>query len=142
LKTVHWFYGLFQSALDLIALLLPAMAAGGASAGSSLGLDSPGDVLCRLDAPDLKAVNPRLEGVFRPRSWEACTPEQPVVLLEVQMHAMPGFKRRLFAQAARFLQLRPKVQHLSVVVLVSHRRLRLNPAQLLRQLDAFLDGVI
>jgi hypothetical protein len=43
LKTDHWFYGLFQSAPDLIALLLPK----GASAAPSLGPDAPGDALYR-----------------------------------------------------------------------------------------------
>jgi hypothetical protein len=43
LKTDHWFYGLFQSAPDLIALLLPAAGA----AVPSLGPDSPGDELYR-----------------------------------------------------------------------------------------------
>lgn len=33
MKTDHWFYGLFQSAPDLITLLLPA----GVSAGDALG---------------------------------------------------------------------------------------------------------
>ncbi len=47
LKTDHWFYGLFQSAPDLIALLLPATGAAGASAVPSLGPDSPGDALYR-----------------------------------------------------------------------------------------------
>jgi len=64
LKTDHWFYGLFQSAPDLIALLLPAAGAAGASAVPSLGPDSPGDVLYRFDAPELKAVSHRLDGVF------------------------------------------------------------------------------
>jgi len=45
LKTDHWFYGLFQSAPDLIALLLPTAGAAGASAVPSLGPDAPGDVL-------------------------------------------------------------------------------------------------
>jgi predicted transposase YdaD len=65
-----------------------------------------------------------------------------VVLLEVQMHAKPGFKHRLFAQTARFLQLHPQVLHLAVVVVVPHRRLNLGPALLPQQLQAFLDGVI
>ena len=56
-------------------------------------------------------------------------PEQPVVLLEVQMHAKPGFKHRLGAQSFRFLQLHRQVQHLAVVVVVPHRRLKLGPAQ-------------
>jgi predicted transposase YdaD len=142
LKTDHWFYGLFQSAPDLIALLLPAAGAAGASAVPSLGPDSPGDALYRFDSPELKEVNHRLDGAFWPRSAEAGTQEQPVVLLEVQMLAKPGFKHRLGAQSFRFLQLHPQVQHLAVVVVVPHRRLNLGPAQLPRQLQAFLDGVI
>ena len=138
MKTDHWFYGLFQSAPDLIALLLPAAGA----AAPSLGPDSPGDELYRFEAPELKAASHRLDGAFWPRSAETSTPEQPVVLLEVQMHAKPGFKHRLFAQTARFLQLHPQVQHLAVVVVVPHRRLKLGPAQLPQKLQAFLDGVI
>jgi predicted transposase YdaD len=138
LKTDHWFYGLFQSAPDLVALLLPQ----GASAAASLGPDAPGDALYRFEAPELKAANHRLDGAFWPRSGDTGTPEQPVVLLEVQMHAKAGFKHRLFAQSARFLQLHPQVQHLAVVVVVPHQRLRLGPDQLPQQLQAFLDGVI
>ena len=142
MKTDHWFYGLFQSAPDLIALLLPAVSAAGASAVPSLGPDSPGDELYRFEAPELKAASHRLDGAFWPRSAETGTPEQPVVLLEVQMHAKPGFKHRLFAQTARFLQLHPQVLHLAVVVVVPHRRLKLGPDQLPHQLQGFLDGVI
>ena len=43
LKTNHWFYGLFQSAPDLIALLLPAAGA----PAPSLGPDATGDALYR-----------------------------------------------------------------------------------------------
>ena len=142
MKTDHWFYGLFQSAPDLIALLLPAAGAAGASAVPSLGPDSPGDALYRFEAPELKAANHRLDGAFWPRSAETGTPEQPVVLLEVQMHGKAGFKHRLGAQSFRFLQLHPQVQHLAVVVVVPHRRLNLGPAQLPQQLQAFLNGVI
>jgi predicted transposase YdaD len=138
LKTDHWFYGLFQSAPDLIALLLPK----GATAAPSLGPDAPGDVLYRFEAPELKAANHRLDGAFWPRSGDMGTPDRPVVLLEVQMQAKPGFKHRLFAQTARFLQLNPQVLHLAVVVVVPHRRLKLGPAQLPQQLQAFADGVI
>ena len=138
LKTDHWFYGLFQSAPDLIALLLPQ----GVAAAPSLGPDSPGDALYRFEAPELKAANHRLDGAFWPKSGEAGTPDQPVVLLEVQMHSKPGFKHRLFAQTARFLQLHPQVLHLAVVVVVPHRRLKLGPAQLPKQLQVFVDGVI
>ena len=58
------------------------------------------------------------------------------------MQGKAGFKHRLFAQTARFLQLHPQVQHLAVVVVVPHLRLNLGPAQLPQQLQAFLDGVI
>jgi len=138
LNTDHWFYGLFQSAPDLIALLLPASGA----AAPSLGPDFPGDALYRFAAPELKAANHRLDGAFWPQTGEAGTPELPVVLLEVQMHAKAGFKHRLFAQTARFLQLHPQVLHLAVVVVVPHHRLRLGPAQLPQQLQAFVDGVL
>ena len=123
--------------LNGAALLLPAAGA----AVPSLGPDSPGDELYRFEAPELKAANHRLDGAFWPRSGEAGTPERPVVLLEVQMHAKPGFKHRLGAQSFRFLQLHPQVQHLAVVVMVPHRRLKLGPALLPHQLQAFLDGV-
>jgi hypothetical protein len=43
LKTDHWLYGLFQSAPDLIALLLPE----GATGVPSLSPDAPGDALYR-----------------------------------------------------------------------------------------------
>ena len=65
-----------------------------------------------------------------------------MVRLEVQMFRDPGFQHRLFAQTARFLQLHPHVQHLAVVVVVPQRRLNIGPAQLPRQLQSFLDGVI
>jgi len=61
-KTDHWFYGLFQSAPDLITLLLP-----GAAAAPSLEPDGPGDALYRYEAPELKAANHRLDGVLWPR---------------------------------------------------------------------------
>ena len=130
--------GLFQNARDLIALLLPASGA----AAPSLGPHSPGDALYRFAAPELKASNHRLDGAFWPQTGEAGTPEKPVVLLEVQMHAKAGFKHRLGAQSFRFLQLHPQVLHLAVVVVVPNRRVNLGPAQLPQQLQAFLDGVV
>ena len=134
MKTDHWFYGRFQSAPDLITLLLP-----GAAAAPSLGPDAPGNALYRFEAPELKAVNYRLE--LWPRGNESGTPEQPVVLLEVQMQGSQGFQHRLWAQTARFTQLHPQVQHLEVVVLVPHQRLHLGPAALPRQQRAFLADV-
>jgi hypothetical protein len=61
-KTDHWFYGLFQSAPDLITLLLPGAAA------ANLGPDASGDAVYRFEAPELKAVNHRLYGVLWPSS--------------------------------------------------------------------------
>jgi predicted transposase YdaD len=57
------------------------------------------------------------------------------------MQGKRGFKHRLFAQTARFLQLHPWVQHLEVIVVLPHRRLKLGPAELSLQLEAFLAGV-
>jgi predicted transposase YdaD len=132
-KTEHWFYGLFQSAPDLITLLLPGVAA------ASLAADASGDALYRFEAPELKTVNHRLDGALWPRGNEHGSAQQTVVLLEVQMQAKAGFKHRLFAQTARFLQLHPQVLHL--VVVVPHRRLRLGAAEMPFQLEAFLAGV-
>ena len=136
MKSDHWFYGLFQSAPDLITLLLP-----GSGVTASLGADALGDALYRFEAPELKAANHRLDDALWPRSGETGTPEQPVVLLEVQMQGKAGFKHRLFAQTARFLQLHPRVLHLAVVVVLPHKRLHLGPAELPLQLEAFLAGV-
>jgi hypothetical protein len=47
-RTDHWFYSLFQSMPDLIALLLQA--AGAAAAAPSLGPESPGNQLYRFEA--------------------------------------------------------------------------------------------
>lgn len=123
MKTDHWFYGLFQSAPDLITLLLPGAAA------ASLGPDAPGDALYRFEAPELKAVNHRLDGVLWPRVSESGTSEQPVVLLEVQMFSDPGFQHRLAAQSFRFLQQHPHVEHVALVVVTPHNRQRLGPAR-------------
>ncbi len=136
MKTDHWFYRLFQSAPDLITLLLP-----GAAAAPSLEPDGPGDALYRYEAPELKAANHRLDGALWPRGNARGTSEQPVVLLEVQMQPTAEFKHRLWAQTARFAQLHPLVQHLEVVVVVPHLRLRLGPAELPLQLEAFLASV-
>jgi predicted transposase YdaD len=73
--------------------------------------------------------------------WGGRNAGSTLVLLEVQMHSKPWFKHRLFAQTARFLQLHPQVLHLAVVVVVPHRRLRLGPAALPFQLEAYLAGV-
>jgi predicted transposase YdaD len=126
--TDHWFYSLFQSTPDLIALLLQAAAAAGAAA-PRLGPDSPGNQLYRFEAVELKAVNHRLDGVLWPQRGMAGTARQPVVKLELQMQRDTRFKHRLGAQTLRFLQLHPKVRHLG-------------PAQLPRELQLVLDEVI
>ena len=150
MKTDHWFYGLFQSAPDLITLLLPAAGAALPNLAAdrptgppapTLAADAPGDALYRFEAPELKSANHRLDGALWPRGDERGSPEQPVVLLEVQMHAKADFNHRLWAQTARFTQLHPRVQHLEVVVVVPHRRLKLGPIQLPRQLQTFLADV-
>ncbi len=135
MKTDHWFYALFQSAPDLITLLLPG------AAPASLGPEASGDAVYRFEAPELKTVNHRLDGALWPRGDERGTAEQPVALLEVQMQGKPGFKHRLWAQTARFAQLHPRVQHLEVVVVIPHRRLKLGPSHLPRHLRAFLADV-
>ena len=138
MQSDHWFYGLFQSAPDLITLLLPSAT----QPFASLDPDAPGDRLYRFEAPELKAVAHRLDGVLWPRLAEAGSPSQPVVLLELQMHSKPGFLHRLGAQCFRFLQLHPHVRHLAVVVGVPHGRLRLAPASLPQQLQWFSDQVL
>jgi predicted transposase YdaD len=139
--TDHWFYSLFQSTPDLIALLLQAAGAAGAAA-PRLGPDSPGNQLYRFEAVELKAVNHRLDGVLWPQRGMAGTARQPVVKLELQMQRDTRFKHRLGAQTLRFLQLHPMVRHLRVVVVVPHRRLNLGPARLPRQLQLVIDEVI
>ena len=79
-RTDHWFYSLFQSMPDLIALLLQA--AGAAAAAPSLGPESPGNQLYRFEAVELKALNHRLDGVLwplRPGSpWCSSTPRRAI----------------------------------------------------------------
>ena len=142
MPTDHWFYSLFQSTPDLIALLLQAAGAARSPTAPSLGPESPGNRIYRFEAVELKAVNHRLDGVLWPQGSMAGTARRPVVKLELQMHAKPGFKHRLGAQTLRFLQLHPMVRHLRVVVVVPHRRLNLGPAQLPRELQLVLDEVI
>jgi len=139
--TDHWFYSLFQSTPDLIALLLQASGVAGCAA-PRLGPESPGNQLYRFEAVELKAVNHRLDGVLWPQLSRGGTARRPVVKLELQMLRDPSFKHRLGAQTLRFLQLHPKVRHLQVVVVVPHRRLNLGPAQLPRPLQVMLDEVI
>jgi predicted transposase YdaD len=96
---------------------------------------------CGYEAPELKTVYHRLDGALWPKGSESGTAEQPVVLLEVQMQGKSGLKHRPWAQTARFAQLHPRVQHLEVVVVIPHRRLKLGPSQLPRHLRALVADV-
>ena len=90
LNTDRWFYGVFQSAPDLIRWLA------GPDDRSLADQPVPTDLDCqyRFLAPELKAGSHRLDGVLWPLTSDAGTPELPVVLLEVQMRADPGFLHR------------------------------------------------
>ena len=134
LNTDRWFYGVFQSAPDLIRWLA------GPDDRSLADQPVPTDLDCqyRFLAPELKAGSHRLDGVLWPLASDAGTPELPVVLLEVQMRADPGFHHRLAAQTFRFLQLHPAVEHWRVVVITPHQRLNLGPVTPLR---GFLETV-
>ena len=135
MNTDRWFYGVFQSAPDLIRWLV----------ASPNGLEaSPGAVPLDLDrqyrfsAPEIKAGSHRLDGVLWPIGCETGSEDLPVVLLEVQMRADPGFHHRLAAQTYRFLQLHPRIEHWRVVVITPHQRLQLGPVMPLR---GFLEQV-
>jgi predicted transposase YdaD len=134
LNTDRWYYRVFQSAPDLIRALLP----GAEPTSEALSLDpsAPGDRLYRYEAPEIKELSHRLDGVLWPRESTGCgetgSPAFPVVLLEVQMHPDPGFHHRLAAQTYRFLQQHPQVEHWAVVVITPHRRLSLGPIQALQ----------
>ena len=143
MNTDRWYYRVFQSAPDLIRSLLPGLA----GAANALGLDpgAPGDRLYRFQALEIKELSHRLDGVLWPRESTGCaetgSPEFPVVLLEVQMHPDPGFHGRLSAQSLRFVQRHPKLEHLEVVVITPHHRLKLGPANPPRLLQAVLEQV-
>ena len=144
LNTDRWFYGVFQSAPDLIRWL--AAPPDGPIPSDTLpsGTMPRGAVPMELDrqyrfsAPELKAGSHRLDGVLWPLGSETGSSELPVVLLEVQMRADPGFHHRLAAQTYRFLQLHPRVEHWRVVVITPHRRFNLGPFLPLR---GFLEQV-
>jgi predicted transposase YdaD len=135
LNTDRWFYGVFQSAPDLIRWLVEPSPGLEASLGAvPLELDRQ----YRFSAPELKAGSHRLDGVLWPLGSETGSEELPVVLLEVQMRADIGFHHRLAAQTYRFLQLHPRIEHWRVVVITPHQRLQLGPVLPLR---GFLEQV-
>jgi predicted transposase YdaD len=128
LNTDRWFYGVFQSAPDLIRWLAASPDGTPPSGAVPMELDRQ----YRFSAPELKAGSHRLDGVLWPFCSETGSPELPVVFLEVQMRADPGFHHRLAAQTFRFLQLHPRIEHWRVVVITPHRRLQLGPVMPLR----------
>jgi predicted transposase YdaD len=136
LNTDRWFYGVFQSAPDLIRWLA------GPDDRSLADQSVPTDLdrQYRFLAPELKAGSHRLDGVLWPLGTDSGTPELPVVLLEVQMRTDSGFHHRLAAQTFRFLQLHPVVEHWRVVVITPHQRLNLGPVTPLRGLSG--DGAL
>lgn len=144
MQTDRWYFRVFQSAPDLIRALLP----GAPLTPPNMGLDpsEPGDRLYRFEALEQKEVSHRHDGVLWPRETTGCSetgsPEFPVVLLEVQMQSDPGFQARLAAQSHRFVQRHPQVEHLEVVVITPHRRLRSGPVQPPRLLSVFVQEVI
>ena len=143
MNTDRWYYRVFQSAPDLIRSLLSGSAAG----ANALGLDpeAPGDRLYRFEALEIKELSHRLDGVLWPRESTGCaetgSPELPVVLLEMQMHPDAGFQHRLAAESLRLLQKHPKLEHLEVVVLTPHRRLRIGPRRPPRLLQVVLQEI-
>ena len=153
LNTDRWFYAVFQSAPDLIRWLVAApdgskpsgtlpsgaVASGAVPTGAvTSGAVPSGAVPAELDrqyrfsAPEIKAGSHRLDGVLWPLGSETGSDELPVVFLEVQMRADPGFQHRLAAQTYRFLQLHPRIEHWRVVVITPHRRFNLGPVMPLR----------
>jgi len=62
LNTDRWYYSVFQSAPDLIRALLPNF--GGRTSSVGLEPEYPGDRHYRFEAPELKALNNRLDGVL------------------------------------------------------------------------------
>ncbi len=133
-NTDRWFYGVFQSAPDLIRWL------GWPDDGSHAEQPVPTELdrSYRFSAPEIKAGSHRLDGVLRPLSSDTGSPDLPVVFLEVQMRTDPGFHHRLAAQTFRFLQLHPQIEHWRVVVITPHPRLNLGPVTPLR---SFLEAV-
>jgi hypothetical protein len=134
LNTDRWFYGVFQSAPDLIRWL--AVSPSGAMPSGAVPTEL--DRQYRFSAPELKAGSHRLDGVLWPIGSETGSEDLPVVLLEVQMRADISFHHRLAAQTYRFLQLHPRIERWRVVVITPHRRLQLGPVLPLR---GFLEQV-
>lgn len=137
MKTDQWFHALFQALPELICPLLDSHSVGGgAQAGAASAsaarraASAPGrkPAYC-FSSPELKSGSHRLDGLLWPQGSAGGSDLWPVVILEVQMHPDRGFHHRLAAETFRFLQQHPQVEHLRVVVLLAHGRLRLGPRQ-------------
>jgi predicted transposase YdaD len=115
----HWYAEVFRALPDLVRHLLAGLAPG--------PRDSDTAYMFRPVA--LKKVAHHPDGVLWPRDHPGGSPELPVVLLEVQMHADRHFHRRLAAETFRLLQQHEEVEHLRVLVLIAHRRLNLGNRQ-------------
>ncbi len=113
------FFFLFQSNPDLILRWLDDLPAD--AAGYS------------FSAPVLKEREYRLDGLFAPPPER---PDLPVVILEAQMAADPGFLLRLYAETGRFLQQRAWNGDWRVVVICPHRELNFGNPEPVRE---FLD---
>jgi predicted transposase YdaD len=115
------FYWLFQQHAErlqpLVAELLPRM---------------EGYV---FSAPVLKEREYRLDGLFLP---PADQPELPVLILEAQMAADPGFLLRLYAETGRLLQQQQRqgrpIRHWQVVVICPSRDLNFGDHTPVREL--------
>ena len=138
LNTDRWFYGVFQSAPDLIRWLEVSPTGAMPSGAVPTELDRQ----YRFSAPELKAGSHRLDGVLWPLGSETGSDDLPVVLLEVQMRADPVFHHRLAAQTYRFLQLHPGIEHWRVVVITPHQRLQLGPVLPLQQLQQLAEDLL
>jgi predicted transposase YdaD len=113
------FFFLFQGNADLILRWL-----------DDLPADAGG---YSFSAPVLKEREYRLDGLFAPPPER---PELPVVILEAQMAADPGFLLRLYAETGRFLQQRSWSGDWRVVVICPHRDLNFgNPTPIQEFLD-------
>jgi predicted transposase YdaD len=128
-KSDQWFHALFQVLPDLICPLLDAEAGAGDAAAPGASPAALSEPAYRFSSPELKSGSHRLDGLLWPRAGGGGSPRQPVVILEVQMHPDRGFHHRLAAETFRFLQQHPQVEHLRVVVLLAHDRLRLGSRQ-------------
>jgi predicted transposase YdaD len=122
LPSDHWYSEVFRALPDLVCRLLPGLA------GTEPGpMDT--ETAYSFRAVALKKVAHHPDGVLWPRQHPGGSEALPVVLLEVQMHTDRRFHRRLAAETFRLLQQHEEVEHLQVLVLLTHQRLALGSSQ-------------